>query len=426
MTVREYAPVPVLSTAARIANRDRADVRTAVTWAHESRYDRPMYRSRGIHLIWLALVGLLRAGDGRAQDDLLQLEIGDSLRRTAEISVGLDMLVDTTNGKEIAPREIFGVLGKPRVVLVGEEHTDSAFHDVQLHVVQSLHAAAVPLLIGLEMFPAASQAVLDRWVRGNLDETAFVEQSDWYSVWGYHWGYYREIFRFARAQQIRLIGLNEAPAASPAAEPAAVATESAADHRALVREFFEVDSPVHGGMTDAQLDQLAVAQARRDAVMAQHAAAALERNPLHTMVVLAGTGHVLYDLGIARQLPPAYRDAAASILPVPVEGEPQTVRASVAHIVWGVPESQFPRFPELGVIAITAEHGLDVLHVEEESPAYAADIRVGDKLTSVNGTTLWQRSDLSRAMADVAWGDFVTATLERDGAPVVIDIAMRR
>ena len=361
-----------------------------------------------------------------AQDDLLQLEIGASQRRATEISVGLDLLIDTATGKEIAPRELFSALGDPRVVLVGEEHTDSAYHEAQLHVVKALHAAAVPLLIGLEMFPAASQPVLDRWVRGELDETAFIEQSDWYSVWGYHWGYYREIFELARTWQIRLIGLNEAPDASATEKPATVAADSVADHRTLVRAFFEVDSPVHGGMTDAQLDRLALAQARRDAIMAQHAAAALERNPLHTMIVLAGTGHVLYDLGIARQLPPAYRDAAASIIPVPVDGEPQTVRASVAHIVWGVPESPFPQFPELGVIAITAEHGLDVLHVDEESPAYAADIRVGDKLTAVNGTTLWQRSDLSRAMADVAWGDFVTATLERDGTPFVVDIAMRR
>jgi membrane-associated protease RseP (regulator of RpoE activity) len=193
-----------------------------------------------------------------------------------------------------------------------------------------------------------------------------------------------------------------------------------------VRAFFEVDSPVHGGISDAQFDQLTRAQARRDAVMAQHIADALERNPAHVMVVLAGTGHVLYDLGIARQLPPDYGGAAASVMPVPIGADPETVRASVADIVWGIPESPFPRYPELGVVAIGADHGLDIIHVDDDSPAAAAGIRVGDRLRAIDESSLWERSDLSRAMAQFSWGDAVSVTLERDGAKLVVDVALRR
>lgn len=318
------------------------------------------------------------------------------------------------------------MLGSPRVVFVGEEHTDAAHHDVQLHVLKALRDAAVPLIIGLEMFPASSQAVLDRWVSGALDEAAFIDEADWYSVWGYHWGYYREIFEFARVHHIRLVGLDETRDASASDAALEVSDELTDDHRALVREFFEVDSPVHGGMTEEQLERLTSAQARRDAVMAQHVAMALERNPLHTMVVLAGTGHVLYDLGIARQLPPTYRAATGSVIPVTIEDESRTVRASVADIVWGIPESPYPRYPDLGVVAIGADHGLEVIHVEDDSPADAAGIEVGDRLTGLNGAPLWQRSDLSRAMGEVSWSDIVTVALVRDDAPVAVEVALRR
>lgn len=372
---------------------------------------------------WLALAVLLPGGQPLAQEDLLQLAIGDDSRRDREITVSLDTVVDTRSGERVAPAELYDSLGRPRVVFVGEEHTDAAFHDVQLHVLRRLHAGAIPLLIGLEMYPASSQAVLDRWVHDTLDEHVFVEESDWYSVWGYHWGYYREIFAFARTNRIRLIGLNETPGTSESVD---VSEASSDDHRELVRAFFEADSPVHGGISDEQFDQLARAQARRDAVMAQHAADALARNPAHTMVVLAGTGHVLYDLGIARQLPLEYLDSTASILPVPVATEPETVRASVADIVWGIPESEFPRYPELGVVAFGTDHGLDVIHVDEDSPAQAAGIEVGDRLKVIDEASLWERSDLSRAMAELSWGDIVTVTLERNGETVVVDVALRR
>ena len=370
----------------------------------------------------LAAAAWLGAGGAAAQEDLLELAIGDPARRDAAISVSLDAVVDTRRDEAVAPAELFDVLGRPRVVLVGEEHTDAAFHDVQLHVLTSLHAAAVPLLIGLEMFPASRQAVLDRWVRDGIDEKTFIDESDWYAVWGYHWGYYREIFEFARANQIRLIGLDERGTETDVT----VSETFIDDHRALVRSFFEVDSPVHGGISDEQFDRLTRAQARRDAIMAQHAANALARNPAHTMVVLAGTGHVLYDLGIARHLPAELREATASIIPVAVDDDSENVQASVATIVWGVPELDYPRYPELGIVAIGNDQGLAVIHVEEDSPANAADIRAGDRLTALDETTLWERSDLSRAIAGASWGDVVTVTLERDGETVVVDVALRR
>ena len=47
------------------------------------------------------------------------------------------------------------------------------------------------------MFPYTGQAGLDGW-NGGWNEEEFLTRSHWYDAWGYHWGYYREIFNYAR------------------------------------------------------------------------------------------------------------------------------------------------------------------------------------------------------------------------------------
>ena len=55
----------------------------------------------------------------------------------------------------------------------------------------------------------ASRQWLDRWHADKaLTEEGFLAESHWYKNWGYHWNYYRDIFLFARANGIRMFGVN--------------------------------------------------------------------------------------------------------------------------------------------------------------------------------------------------------------------------
>ena len=144
------------------------------------------------------LLCLAPAGATFAQTDLLDLEIGDLARREHEISIELDKITDTATNESVSPRSLAEELGRSRVVLVGEEHTGQEFHAIQLRVLELLHTAGAPLAVGLEMIPVDKQAALDAWIGGGLDEPGFLEMSDWYRVWGYNWGYYRDVFLFAR------------------------------------------------------------------------------------------------------------------------------------------------------------------------------------------------------------------------------------
>jgi len=365
-----------------------------------------------------------------AQADLLSLNIGQASGAHSRVEVSRDTIVDTAVGTDISPRMLAERARGHRLVLVGEEHTDADYHDAQLRVLEILHGAGIPLLLGLEMFPAESQPVLDRWTRGEIEEADFVASSDWYRVWGYHWGYYREIFAFARTHGIRIVGLDSAneAASDQTHAPGPSADLDSNDHRTLVRAFFGADSPVHGGMSPEQFDRLFEAQARRDAVMAAHAAAAMDDSPDRTMVVLAGVGHVLYELGIVRQLPARYSSDAITIVPVPVPADQDsaTVSASVADFVWGVPHSDWPKFPELGVITVNAPNGLHVIDVASGTPAEAAGIQLGDTLTAIGGSPLGNRIDLSRLLSSARWGDVLTVAIERDGERLELAVPLHR
>jgi aminopeptidase N len=378
----------------------------------------------------LATAALLAgcAAGGATRGGLLRLPIGEAPRNSHEIDVALDTIVDTARAEAIAPEALGAALRDRRVVLVGEEHTNAEYHTVQLRVLELLKASGIPFVIGMEMFPARQQALLDRWTAGALSESTFLSESDWYRTWGYHWGFYRDILVFARDNGIRVVGLREVPESDdPHADAGSAASDVAsADHRQLLRAFFGTDSPVHGGMSPEQFDALFASQVRRDAAMARHASEALDVAPEATMVVLAGTGHVLYGLGIARQLPERYRSAAATILPVPVDETTTTVRASVADFVWGVPESPFPAYPELGVLTVGTPRGLHVIYVEPDSPADLGGIETGDTLQSIGPVRLTDRPTLYEALLDARWGDVLSVALTRGDTTLELEIALRR
>jgi len=92
------------------------------------------------------------------------------------------------------------------VILVAETHDNKQHHELQLDVIRSLRAKKIPLAIGLEMFQANNQKVLDEWVEGRMTEQAF--KAVYARNWSYDWSLYRDIFIFARDNRIPLVALN--------------------------------------------------------------------------------------------------------------------------------------------------------------------------------------------------------------------------
>ena len=376
-----------------------------------------------------------------AASDVEQLRLGDSARRERSVDVVLDGVTDTRTGELIDTVELARRLKDVRVLFIGEEHTNGEFHRVQLNVIEALRAAGRKPIIGLEMFPWGPQPALDRWSRGELDEARFLDESRWYDVWLHHYGHYRDIFRYARDQRLKLVGLN-APrdvvrtVRSKGFEALPPETRgrfppnidlSNTEHRTLVRAYFDDDDPLHAKMSDEALEGIYRAQVTWDAAMGWQAGQTLTdpADLREIVVVLIGAGHVAYDLGAARQLASGFKGGIASLIPVTV---PKRINAAYAQFVWGIPRTAQPTLPVLGVSLMgrLGQQPSAVIQVETGSSAAAAGVRVGDVLRSLDGTVIDGTVALQRKVGEYDWGDAARLEIERAGVPMTLPLVFRR
>lgn len=401
-----------------------------------------------------ALLALLLAASfstpAPADDRATRLAIGDPARKDRTIRVVLDGIVDAARGDTIGPAELAARLDGVQLAFVGESHVDMEFHRVQLRVLQELAKRGRTVLVGLEMYPVPEQKWLDRWhADREMTEEQFLAESRWYKNWGYHWNYYRDIFLFAREKGIRMFAVNLPRAAvstvrtkgfdSLSAEvramlPPRVDVENA-EHRRLFKAFFGDADALHGNMPEPMFEGMFRAQCAWDAGMGWNALQALRKHgdDKAIMVVLIGYGHVAYGLGAERQVKPWFDGRTASVVPMPVADDPaapprDTVQASIADFVWGLPPSTDPMYPSTGISTPDQKSGerYKVIAVADHSPAANAGIAVGDEVVSVDGMPLTDKEVLNRHMSTKRWGDTVAYRVMRGGQERAFDVKLRR
>ncbi|HRC84436.1 MAG TPA: ChaN family lipoprotein [Thermoanaerobaculia bacterium] len=386
-----------------------------------------------------------------AEEGVLHLAVGDPARKDHEAKLVLDAITDTATGEVIGPQDLAARLAGTSILFVGESHTSADSHAVELRVIEELARAGRPVLIGLEMAPYPEQPWLDRWVAGQLTEQGFLDLFHWYDSWGFPWAYYREIFLFARDHQLPIYALNaprdvvtavrkkgfkDLTPEEAAHIPTSIDTSSE-EHRQLFRAFFDSGDALHGSLSEEQWQAMFAAQCTWDATMGFHAVQALTSRPEPgaIVVVLIGSGHVAYGLGIerqSRQWLPAGAGKMASLITVPVRGDKgekvEAVRASYASFLWGVPEEGDPLYPGLGLstIAATEGKGRQVAQVDEGGPAALAGVAAGDRLLAFDGQPLPDRETLNRLIAGKRWGDRVRLTVERGGQSQSFELWLRR
>jgi uncharacterized iron-regulated protein len=394
-------------------------------------------------IVGFALAAPLVAGER----EILDMPLGDPDRRDRSVAVVLDGITDAAMGNLISPATLADRLADTSILLIGESHTNIDFHNVQARVIAALHEAGREVHIGLEMFPYTAQKNLDDWIDNKPAETDWVQSSDWYTNWGYRWAYYREIFVHAQQNGIRMHavnvprevvssvrrngfdGLTEEQAAHV---PTVVDTESS-EYRDLFRAYFDEDDSLHMAISDAQWEGMFSAQCTWDATMGWNSAKALEEHGGDNaiMVVLIGSGHVTYGLGVKRQLANFYPGKVSTLVPVPVEADDQPIvsaRATYADYIWGIPGATPPLYPVLGV-SLMGKIGSEptkIIQLEDEGVAARAGFRVGDVLLSIDGQSLDARHSLRQLSADFHWGDVVSVEYRRGSQTRTAQVALRR
>jgi uncharacterized iron-regulated protein len=396
------------------------------------------------------LIVALAAAGVQADDRALDLPLGDPARKDREMPLVLDGITEAAGGALLTPPELAERLDDVQVLFVGESHTDMEFHRVQLRVIQELYRRGRTVVVGLEMYPAAAQEWLDRWISDQtLTEQGFLDESHWYRSWGYNWEYYRDIFVFARENRLPMVGVNVPrevvqtvrrkgfeglSAEQRALLPERVDTDSA-EHQRLFRAFFGDEDSLHGNMPPAMFEGMFRAQCTWDAAMGWNAVKALEASGAEDaiVVVLVGSGHVAYGLGAERQAKLWFDGTTASLIPVPIgeRDDPEVVervRASYADFAWGLPPVTDPLYPSLGVSTPERREGehYKVIMIAEDSVGAAAGFQVGDELVSIDGVPIDEKETSRKIMAGKRWGDSAVYEVLRDGKSLTLTAHFRR
>ena len=255
---------------------------------------------------------------------------------------GIGRILDLGAGTAISFEDLIDRLASKDLIFVGEVHDNPEHHLVQVQILQALAQRLTPLTLGMEFFQRPSQESLDRYVRGEIGESEFLQAVEWRRSWGYDFHLYRPLLQIAREKGFRVLALN-----APSSIARKVAREGlrglTEEERRLVppdidlgnrehREFIHKAYKEHANPDLRRFEDFYEAQCVWDETMAESLAAHLKQEG-GKLVVFAGSGHIIHKFGVPDRTVRRFPVPMATVFPYPLEGSSEIERG-VADFVW--------------------------------------------------------------------------------------------
>jgi uncharacterized iron-regulated protein len=398
-------------------------------------------------IIAIALVlGLARAaGQDLAgkPDPTLTLKIGDPALKDKVMDLAVGAILAGRTGRPVGFERMIDEMRTARIVHVGETHNSMPMHQIEFQVIRALYEKDPHLAIGLEMVPVTLQEALNKWTAGLLTKDEFLREVRWYVTWNFNFGYYEQIFDFAREHRLPIYALN-APReviskirmrgwegltdAEKAFFPGPPDTTNA-DHRKLIRTVFEsseIPEAMKGAGLDMMFEGLYRGQSAWDTVMGANAVRAVRAED-RRVVVCAGSGHLLYNLGLNRRAFEMSKLPFKTVIAVEIPAGEKSLAVSraIGDFVFGLPQQDRPAFPNIG-LGFKKVDGLENLVVDAkptEGAASRCDFEKGDIVLSVDGKAYSDINELRMELAKMACGAEVKFKVLRAGT--VKDVSLK-
>lgn len=113
--------------------------------------------------------------------------------------------VFTKEGKPSDFSSMMKEAGKADIIFFGELHDNSMAHWLELQVMKDLYVQRKALTLGMEMFEADNQLILDEYVNGLIDEKLLLNEA---KVWDNYKNDYKPLVEFAKDNKQRVIATN--------------------------------------------------------------------------------------------------------------------------------------------------------------------------------------------------------------------------
>jgi uncharacterized iron-regulated protein len=109
------------------------------------------------------------------------------------------------DGRQAAYSEFAAVALTYPVILFGELHNNAVAHWLQLELTQSLASDPRPLAVGMEMFEADNQVLIDEYFSGLISQANFEREA---RLWNNYSTDYKPVLEFARTNGMKLVATN--------------------------------------------------------------------------------------------------------------------------------------------------------------------------------------------------------------------------
>lgn len=213
-----------------------------------------------------------------------------------------------------------GVVGKP-VVLLGEHHGNALHHVWQKKILTALRAAGPNIVVALEMLPREAAPTVELFYQGKIPLEQFVRDSHWDDYWAYPVELYAPVLDFIRDNGVAttpvnisrewldavsqrglenvFAGSDSPPFQRPAAAPREYLLTLARSFRRHRAAGDDTPFSVEEGQRFRRFVDVQLAW---DKALADGVKRLLMANPDSTVVLLAGTWHVVNGHGVVHQL----------------------------------------------------------------------------------------------------------------------------
>ncbi len=316
---------------------------------------------------------------------------------------------------------IVSQLADKDVIFVGETHTRYDHHLNQLAIIQRLHARNPDIAIGMEFFQQPFQAYLDDFVAGKIDERELLRRTEYYDRWRFDYRLYKPILDFARANQVPVIALNVPREITDKVSEGGLESLDEAERAQIPAELDRGDEAYrerlmtvfsqHPGVERKQFENFLSVQVLWDEGMADRAARYLSEHPERQLIILAGSGHVAYGMGIPDRLA-RRQDVDAAIV---LQGLSGSLEPEMGDFLLLPQELDLPPSGKLGAYLNSGENGVEVASFATGSAAEAAGLRAGDRILALNGEPVDRYADVLVELWNKKPGERVTVQVRRAG-----------
>ncbi|MFZ3166615.1 MAG: ChaN family lipoprotein [Candidatus Methanoperedens sp.] len=319
--------------------------------------------------------------------------------------------------KTIKLDDIIRNISNKTIIYVAETHTNYEEHKVQLAVIMNLSEKGSKFAIGMEMFQKPFQKAIDDYIAGNITEKEFLKKTEYFKRWGYDYNLYREIIEFAKAKKIPIVALNQRSEIIDNVSKGGLDILTDEEKKEIPKDMDMSDEIYKNQLQEIfdqhgqgfeNFDYFYQSQILWDETMAHSVDEFLKQNPDYHMVVLAGTGHIMYDSGIPKR---AYRlngkDYATLIQ------NPDTIDENIGNFVLFPKSLSLLPTPHLGIFPSESGDRVKITNVENDSVAQKAGLKKDDLFISIDDWKIETIDDVKISIFDKKQGDTIKVKVLR-------------